>query len=65
METTQHRAEWTPKTRIVFKAFELYWAPQGSCIATVYASSARAAIRKAPAPWSKYLGEIYAIEVAQ
>lgn len=41
--------------------FELYWSPEGKLIATVHASTKRAAIRKAPQPYHKYLGEIYAV----
>ena len=44
------------------KAFKLYWSPTGACIGTVKARTARAAIRKAPLPYRKYLGEIYAKE---
>lgn len=41
--------------------FDLYWAPVGGRIAVaVEARSPRAAIRKAPKPYRKYLGEIYA-----
>lgn len=46
------------------KTFELYWSPEGKLIATVKAKDARAAIRKAPQPYRKYLGEIYAKEVS-
>ena len=42
------------------KTWHLYWAPTGQHIATVYARTARAARRKAPAPYRRYLGEIYA-----
>ena len=44
----------------VEQTFKLYWSPEGKCIATVKAHTARQAIRKAPKPYSKYLGEIYA-----
>lgn len=40
--------------------FDLYWSPEGKKIATVKAKNARLAIRKAPAPYRKFLGEIYA-----
>ena len=40
--------------------YKLFWSPEGKCIATVRARSSIAAIRKAPKPYSKYLGEIYA-----
>lgn len=46
------------------KTFDLYWAPEGKKIATVTALDARAAVRKAPKPYSKYLGEVYAQEVS-
>lgn len=42
--------------------YQLYWAPEGKLIATVRAKTMRAAIRKAPYPYRRYLGEIYAIE---
>jgi len=45
------------------KRFDLFWSPEGRKIATVEAETARAAVRKAPAPYSKYLGEIFAEEV--
>ena len=44
----------------VEQTFKLYWSPEGKCIATVKAHTHRQAIRKAPKPYSKYLGEIYA-----
>lgn len=41
--------------------YTLYWAPEGRPIARgVLAGNARAAIRKAPKPYRKYLGEIWA-----
>lgn len=43
--------------------FDVYWSPEGRCIATVDAKDKRAAIRKAPQPYRKYLGEMYALEV--
>jgi hypothetical protein len=45
------------------KSFHLYWSPEGKRIATVKAKDQRAAKRKAPKPYRKYLGEIYAEEV--
>lgn len=45
------------------KTYKLYWAPEGRCIAIVRAKDARAAKRKAPMPYRKYLGEIYAEEI--
>ena len=41
--------------------YDLYWSPEGKKIDTVKATSTRAAIRKAPKPYRKYLGEIYAV----
>lgn len=43
--------------------YNLHWAPTGQLIATVTARTMRAAIRKAPLPFRRYLGEIYAVEV--
>ena len=45
------------------KTYELFWSPEGRKIATVNARNMRAAIRKAPMPYRRYLGEIYAVEV--
>lgn len=45
------------------KTYDLYWAPEGKRIARVKAADERSAIRKAPQPYCKYLGEIYAEEV--
>jgi hypothetical protein len=41
--------------------FDLYWSPTGQKIATVEAKSAKSAISKAPSPYRKYKGEIYAV----
>lgn len=46
------------------KSWDVYWSPEGRKIATVEARTARAAIRKAPYPYRRYLGELYANEVA-
>ncbi len=40
--------------------YKLFWSPTGQCIGKVQARTARAAIRKAPMPYRRYLGEIYA-----
>lgn len=58
--------EWAARTFMggKMKIFELYWSPTGEKIATVQARTAKAAIRKAPLPYCKYPGEIYAVEVA-
>lgn len=45
------------------RAFNLVWSPEGRKIGTVKAESPAAAIRKAPQPYRKYQGEIYAQEV--
>lgn len=44
------------------KKWDLYWSPEGRRIATVEAKDMRSAIRKAPKPYRRYLGEIYAVE---
>ena len=44
------------------KTWTLYWSPEGRPITTVQATTRRAAIRKAPQPYRRYLGEIYAVE---
>jgi len=45
------------------KTFKLVWSPTGQTIATgIKAVTKRSAIRQAPAPYSKALGEIYATE---
>jgi hypothetical protein len=45
------------------KVYDLFWSPTGQKIATVEASTMKAAKRKAPKPYSRYRGEIYAVEV--
>lgn len=48
--------------RIMKNLWSLYWSPEGRKIAVnISAPTARAAIRKAPQPYKKYLGEIYAV----
>lgn len=44
------------------KTYDVYWSPEGRKIATVQAKDERAAIRKAPLPYRKFLGEMYAQE---
>lgn len=44
------------------KTWRLIWGPEGRTIATVTASTYRQAIRKAPAPYRRFLGEIRAEE---
>jgi len=46
------------------KTYELFWSPEGRRIATVQARTMREAIRKAPMPYRRYPGEIYAVEVS-
>lgn len=41
--------------------WRLYWSPTGQLIGTVEATTYKAAVRKAPKPYRKYLGEIYAV----
>jgi len=45
------------------KTYRLVWSPTGQEIAVVQAKTKRAAVRKAPKPYSKYKGEIYAVEI--
>lgn len=40
--------------------YDVYWSPEGRVIATVKASNGREAIRKAPMPYRRKLGELYA-----
>lgn len=40
--------------------YKLVWSPTGQTIATVQASTMKAAKSKAPLPYRKYKGEIYA-----
>lgn len=44
------------------KLWALFWSPEGRRIAIVEARTMRAAINKAPQPYRKYRGEIYATE---
>jgi hypothetical protein len=48
---------------MTIKTWDLFWSPEGRCIATVQATSEHAAVHKAPWPYRRYLGEIYAVEV--
>ena len=47
------------------KTYNLYWSPEGRQIATVEARTMRAAIRKSPMPYRRFMGEIYAVEVTR
>jgi hypothetical protein len=44
------------------KTWTLWWSPEGRPFAVVEAMTAHAAVRKAPPPYNKYLGDIYATE---
>lgn len=48
--------------RPIVKTWRLIWSPEGRPIAVVRASTARLAIRRAPKPYARYRGEIYAEE---
>ncbi len=54
------REETEETTKATIATYKLFWSPEGKCIATVQAKDASAAKRKAPMPYRKYLGEIYA-----
>lgn len=43
--------------------FDIIWAPEGRCIATVQANTIARAKRMAPKPYRQYLGELYVLEV--
>lgn len=45
------------------KIYQLIWAPEGRVVAIVRAKTRRTAIRQAPYPFRRFLGEIYAIEL--
>ena len=51
----------TLKGRSRKQTWDVYWSPEGRKIATIEAVTERQAIRKAPQPYRKYLGEMYAI----
>lgn len=50
-------------TTTPMKTYELIWSPEGRRIALVRATSPQAAVKKAPLPYRKFLGEIYAKEI--
>ena len=45
------------------KKFKIYWSPEGRCIATVDAKDAVTAKKQTPAPYKRYMGEVYVEEV--
>lgn len=45
------------------KTWQLYWSPEGKPIGVVRALTECAAIAKAPQPYRRCLGEIYAVEL--
>lgn len=45
------------------KLWRLWWMPEGNPIALVRATERSKAVRKAPAPYREFLGEILAEEV--
>jgi len=47
------------------KTYKLFWSPEGRQIATVEARTMGDAIKKAPMPYKRYLGEIYAVEAVK
>ena len=42
------------------KTWKLFWAPEGRQIATVRATTYGSAVHKAPMPWGRFPGEIFA-----
>jgi len=50
----------TPMKAEKLPTWKLVWSPEGKTIAIVRARTADAAKRKAPMPYRKYLGELYA-----
>lgn len=42
--------------------FDIYWSPEGRCIATVTAKDAVTAKRMTPKPYRKHMGEVYVVE---
>lgn len=54
----------TPKVNEL-PVFDIYWSPEGRKIATVQAKDVRSAIRMAPMPYRRYLGEMYAVQVKE
>jgi hypothetical protein len=58
-----HAAHLMPRKGRALRSWRLVWAPTGQTIAEgVRARTARAAVRQAPSPHRRYLGEIYATQ---
>jgi hypothetical protein len=45
------------------KTFQLFWSPEGRCIATVQAETGWQARKLAPLPYRQYIAEIYAVQI--
>jgi hypothetical protein len=41
------------------KTFNIVWSPEGRTIATVEARDAASAKKQTPAPYKRYMGEVY------
>jgi hypothetical protein len=52
--------QWQAVGELGHQSYKLIWSPTGQQIAIVEARSPRHAVRLAPKPYRKYLGEIYA-----
>lgn len=59
------KTAWENPKKSTAKTYTLVWSPTGEKIGIVTAQTKSAAIRKAPAPYRKYLGEIYAEETSK
>jgi hypothetical protein len=44
------------------KKFNIIWSPEGRTIATVWARDERSAKSQTPAPYKRYMGEVYVEE---
>ena len=44
------------------RMWNIFWAPEGRKIATVWADTARQAKQLTPEPYKRYLGEVYVEE---
>jgi hypothetical protein len=45
------------------RKFKIVWSPEGRTIATVDARDEKSAKSQAPAPYKRYMGEVYVEEV--